>query len=750
MLSAQTGLYLDPEAQLLVLPPGEDARGYGFATWHDTGPAFRRFILAHTGDPSRIVRASEGDSRSARIPVLLGLLPRPDNTYDPRAISVTAPPSHGGSVLDRHLGYLFEKWLHRMNPLIRDLATFSPVPVGCHGHIELYEIDTDHGGGDGEGPLWVPKHGRPPLSRAEEAALGYQIGSIRLQWAWSDVLQAAISEYIDSRIESEYAGGPPADVGRGRSDRDLRQAYLTRQDEPLASAQAARTESGDWGKERVSNTVPDAERGRARAAREAAAAELCAAWATWRHAPHGHRLTTVSRALNGPPAILLVDGDGRKLGQWHLPHGPLTLDDERTRADALRALQAGGCIGTTDLDLDKLAEFPNATVTISGARWSVRAVVEGVAREQQPEIASYDHGLDLVTVYARQHRELVQNLLRRHGVDADSAWVVDPPEEPENPRLPDGGDVEPFRLRLRDRVRHLLPAEYADVLGIQWGTEGARTMRSTQKELRANPYYLRELGTLLGVSAGDLRPSQCRLCHDNALAAPDGLAYCFGCVRWAQGRWLRDDGTDGPWIDAVVWALRRVVELEFSGPPSVAQLNRLHVRTSATADAAMLCRFLIPRPALATLRARTYGTARTWAEWLHRAGLLSDGLRTGRGTVTVATDGHPCRSMLERHIDDFLHHSGIDHDIEPAYPWHPELNTTGLRADWLLDDGTYVEALGMPDDPAYAAKVARKRQLADALSIPLVTLTAEDLNRLPDVFAAWQPVPPSSAHMELG
>ena len=64
------------------------------------------------------------------IQVLLALVPRPDNDYNSRAIAVTAPPSHGGDVLDRHLGYLYEKCLHRMSPLIQDLTTYSPVPVG--------------------------------------------------------------------------------------------------------------------------------------------------------------------------------------------------------------------------------------------------------------------------------------------------------------------------------------------------------------------------------------------------------------------------------------------------------------------------------------------------------------------------------------------------------------------------------------------------------------------------------------------
>ncbi|MGA5799311.1 hypothetical protein ACPC27_32860 [Streptomyces cellulosae] len=40
---------------------------------------------------------------------------------------------------------------------------------------------------------------------------------------------------------------------------------------------------------------------------------------------------------------------------------------------------------------------------------------------------------------------------------------------------------------------------------------------------------------------------------------------------------------------------------------------------------------------------------------------------------------------------------------------------------------------------AYVAKVARKRELARHHGLRLVTVTAEDLYRLPEVFADWLP-----------
>lgn len=153
----------------------------------------------------------------------------------------------------------------------------------------------------------------------------------------------------------------------------------------------------------------------------------------------------------------------------------------------------------------------------------------------------------------------------------------------------------------------------------------------------------------------------------------------------------------------------------------------------------MLCRFLVPRPSSTLLSTRPARPARTWTEWLQLADLLKDGVRSSMGTVTVATDGHLCRSLFERHVDDFLHHRGVVHEPEPHYPRHPELNTTGLRADWRLADGTFVEALGLMERQEYAAKVARKRELARLAGLRLVTVTAQDLHRLPEVFADWLP-----------
>jgi hypothetical protein len=127
-----------------------------------------------------------------------------------------------------------------------------------------------------------------------------------------------------------------------------------------------------------------------------------------------------------------------------------------------------------------------------------------------------------------------------------------------------------------------------------------------------------------------------------------------------------------------------------------------------------------------------------WGKALVAAGVVDGFVQTARGLQSESKDGHWCKSLFERQVDDFLTSRGIPHEHEPRWPKHPEFNSRGLkRADWRLPDGTMVEAAGMMDDPSYAAKMEQKLALADALSVPLLVLTPDMVLQLEQAFEHW-------------
>jgi hypothetical protein len=136
-----------------------------------------------------------------------------------------------------------------------------------------------------------------------------------------------------------------------------------------------------------------------------------------------------------------------------------------------------------------------------------------------------------------------------------------------------------------------------------------------------------------------------------------------------------------------------------------------------------------------------------WLSVLQQAGVVGDAWRTPRGVLTVAADGHLCRSFGELAVENYLIAKGLDHQCEPHYPTHPMLNPNGRqRADWLLGDGRWVEYAGMMDDSNYATNMTRKVELAVAAGIDLVVLTPDDLPRLGDALPASRSPRSDSQH----
>lgn len=134
-----------------------------------------------------------------------------------------------------------------------------------------------------------------------------------------------------------------------------------------------------------------------------------------------------------------------------------------------------------------------------------------------------------------------------------------------------------------------------------------------------------------------------------------------------------------------------------------------------------------------------------WLSVLQQSGVVGEAWKMSRGVMTLAADGHLCRSFGELAVEKYLIAQGIEHQCEPTYPAHAELNPNGKqRADWLLPGDLWVEYAGMMSENEYATKMAEKIKLAAAVGIDLLVLTPDDLPRLAHAFAGVQtaPIPP--------
>jgi len=115
-----------------------------------------------------------------------------------------------------------------------------------------------------------------------------------------------------------------------------------------------------------------------------------------------------------------------------------------------------------------------------------------------------------------------------------------------------------------------------------------------------------------------------------------------------------------------------------------------------------------------------------WIKALIEAGVLKEGvIKTTRGFLCIAKDGHECKSLSEKQIDDWLYNHGVKHVKEPKYPC--EFNK--FRADWLVGE-IYIEFFGLKGEEDYDAKMGKKKEIANKLNIKLLELYSEDLLNL--------------------
>lgn len=387
----------------------------------------------------------------------------------------------------------------------------------------------------------------------------------------------------------------------------------------------------------------------------------------------------------------------RRTGRINRIIGAIRADDVRSEAPALRPINPATPVMNSGRDRD----------------WAWRC--------SDPEGGWNPYGWNsqdqarFAAVWCQEADDLVDELVDRYG----AMWVWRTPAALLT-RLPE----------VAERVRDL----------------AERQLVGQQHTYRGNPTSIYEQASLYGPfhttrqrrSWPDPLPQPCPLCGHWFTAGQlnPWILRQFGPPRWCKECCLRArNGNTAPStpdcareaVTALASALGTIPAQSYASTP--VPLDLPADRRDALVAAMAAC------PPATAIRA-LLGAA-SWLEVLLDTKVVTGAWRPARGTYCLAADGHPCRSLGERAVDDWLTRHGLPHELEPTWPHHPELNPSGrMRADWRLADGTYVEYAGLTSDD-YLAKLHQKRQLARATGIPLVVITPADLADLTALFGRW-------------
>ena len=114
----------------------------------------------------------------------------------------------------------------------------------------------------------------------------------------------------------------------------------------------------------------------------------------------------------------------------------------------------------------------------------------------------------------------------------------------------------------------------------------------------------------------------------------------------------------------------------------------------------------------------------SWFDALINSECLENAERKSKfGTWTISKDGHTCKSIAEKNVDDWLFQNNIPHEKEVKYP------NSNYIADWKVD-GHYIELYGLKGLPAYDEKIIVKRKLAIDGGFKIIELFLDDVINL--------------------
>lgn len=137
----------------------------------------------------------------------------------------------------------------------------------------------------------------------------------------------------------------------------------------------------------------------------------------------------------------------------------------------------------------------------------------------------------------------------------------------------------------------------------------------------------------------------------------------------------------------------------------------------STKERLIVFKILKNRPTLERVKS-LFGS---WMNALIEANLLNeDAQRMSRGIKCLAKDGHVCKSLGEKTIDDFLHARKIDHVKEPSYP------TGNQRADFRVKD-ILIEYFGLKGQPDYDKRMKEKQRICKENGIKMISIYPSDV-----------------------
>lgn len=309
-----------------VLPPGGVA--WYFAEWNDAGEKIRTFIARSMGRALR-----DGES----FPLELALIHRPDNDYNPNAISIAAPASFGGDRDSRFFGYFYDHQLRAIGMTrLPDLSEAAGGEISCTGiathdglKLDLPEPEElakaiDKFLGYGGAPPRHHTQSSRQTSDAQSALLTFPtvhlpVGVLELTTSMGEIGRKLV---VRDRVSHRLIGH----VDRGylfledERDRDLVAELLAAEGVPVATSiiEPAIPLSVDWPLTAVPNLQIDPHP-------EVYRFHSTSSFA--RYNPKTRKLWVEDSRLVGP-ALCYAARIGLEIAEVGLPRKPWTLDDE--------------------------------------------------------------------------------------------------------------------------------------------------------------------------------------------------------------------------------------------------------------------------------------------------------------------------------------------------------------------------------------------------------------------------------------